>query len=130
MAPQSAETTRKLQVVPVPLEQIYMALAEGDLPNPCYLWWDGIAMLKVWDDGENHVDVQVCNLTEAQTPDACYPYVCSSVNVDNVVTISRSFTCRDETDVESDLLDIGLRNVRLVDNSEDWFPRLQYYFSL
>lgn len=87
-------------------------------------------MLKVWDNGEGHVDVQVCNLSTAQTPDACYPYICSSVIKDNVVTIRRSFTCRDETDVESDLLDVGLKNVRLVDNSEDWFTRLQYYFVL
>lgn len=87
-------------------------------------------MLKVWDDGDNHVDVQVCNLSGAQTPDACNPYVCQSVEGDSEATISRSFTCRGETDVESDLLDIKLTNIRLVDNSEDWFPRLQYYFNL
>ena len=87
-------------------------------------------MLKVWDDGEAYVDAQVCNLSSAQTPDACFPYVCSSDVVDNVDTISRLFTCKDETDIETDLIGIGLRNVRLVDNSEDWFPRLQYYFML
>ena len=112
------------------LYQIKQAVEEGDLPNPCYLLWHGTAMLKVWNDGETHVDAQVCNLSGQQTPDACFPYVCSGVVVDNVYIISRLFTCRDETDIESDLKDIGLRNVRLVDNSEDWFPRLQYYFDL
>lgn len=85
-------------------------------------------MLKVWDDGANHVDAQVCNLSPAQTPHACFPYVCDSEEVDGVDIISRSFRCGDEIDIETDLLNNKLTNIRLVDNSEDWFPRLQYYF--
>lgn len=87
-------------------------------------------MIKVWDDGQTNTEVQVCGSPSSQVPSACNPYICESEEGDNVCTIKRSFRCNTEWDVEQDLLDNNFREVKLVDNREDWFARLQYYFEL
>lgn len=106
------------------------AVASGEMPNPCYMLWDGMAMVKlVYDDGV-HAEVQVCGDPNTQEATACNPYICESSEGDGICTISRSFRCGNAVDVITDLDSIDFYPVRLVNNSEDWFPRLQYYFIL
>lgn len=87
-------------------------------------------MCRVSWDGGAHVEVQVCGDLTAQSPDACFPYVCGSRLEGDALIIDKLFTCLAETDVESDLLGNNFDDVVLVNNNEDWFPRLQYYFDL
>ena len=85
-------------------------------------------MCRVSWDGGAHVEVQVCGDLTAQSPDACYPYICNWRFDGDALIIDKVLTCLDESDVESVLLSNNFDDVTLVDNSEDWFPRLQYYF--
>lgn len=130
MAPQSAETTRIIPRIPVNLALVTQAIAVGDMPNPCYLLWAGAAMIKVSDMGQTVTQIQVCGEPGSQSPNACHPYVCESRVEGDDYKISRSFQCRDESDIKDDLEENNFVNIELVDNQEDWFPRLQYYFEL
>ena len=126
--PQSTQTTRVLPLIPVSLNSVAQAISIGDMPNPSYLYWAATAMCRVSWDGGAHVEVQVCGDLTAQSPDACYPYICNWRFDGDALIIDKVLTCLDESDVESVLLSNNFDDVTLVDNSEDWFPRLQYYF--
>lgn len=100
------------------------------MPNPCYMLWQDMCMIRLSYDDDLITQIQVCGDPEQQDANLCNPYVCESTEIEDACIIKRSFRCGSDKDCESDLIGIGFRNVEVVDNSEDWFPRLQYYFIL
>lgn len=99
------------------------------MPNPSYVLYDRVAMLKISDLG---TQIQVCGDPAAQTINSCNPYVCESRIEDKGNVISRSFRCGSDIDVGTDLRGEGdnFKNLELVDNQDDWFERLQYWFEI
>lgn len=87
-------------------------------------------MIKVSDDGVNHTEIQVCGDPNTQTADACHPYVCEGKFEDDNYTISRSFQCLDVINLKDDLEGTNFTNIALVNNSEDWFSRINYWFEI
>ena len=128
--PQSTETTRIIPRIPFDLDLVTQAIAAGDMPNPCYLLWAGVAMIKVTDVDRTKTQIQVCGDPGTQTPNACHPYVCESRVEGDDYRISRTFQCLDERDIKNDLEGNNFVNIELVDNQEDWFARIQYFFEL
>lgn len=128
--PQSTETTRVIPILPVELSDVEQALIDGDIPNPCYMLWDGVCFIRVSYDVAISTQIQVCGDPDQQDASSCNPYVCESTKIEDDLKIERSFKCGTDIDVETRLFDGGLSNIGIVNNSEDWFPRLQYYFQL
>lgn len=126
-APQRAETKRRLPKLPIQRELIGDAIARGEVPNPCYLFWADTCLIKVYNDGLTHADVQAYNLTQSQSPSDFTAFIYNGAADENYMTVSREVELVENQDVEG-LVNFGISDVRLVDNSEDWFPRLQYYF--
>lgn len=115
-------------MLPMRVGEIGQAVSTGDLPNPCFIIWDATCLMKVYADEEVHADIQVCNYTPTQTPDNCTPFLYdNTIGSDDIMTISRTGMCLEESSVE-DLLGFGINQIHVVDNSEDWFTRLQYWF--
>lgn len=85
-------------------------------------------MMKVYKNEEIHADIQVCNFTPSQTPEVCTPYLYEgNIDIDDIMSISRTGMCLQESSVV-DMEVFGVNQIHIVDNSEDWFTRLQYWF--
>lgn len=84
-------------------------------------------MMKVYDDGETHAEIQAYNLSQSQTPSDFTAFIYEGNIEDDYMTIMKPGKTIDNADAES-LYGFGIDDLSLVDNSEDWFSRLQYYF--